>query len=224
MQLLAQRGQRGAALAQYEACRKILAADLGAEPSEETRQLYELLRKGERPPGAPVGSGRPRTAESAPSWPDGLRKRTPPFSSAARGLPRGWRLQSAHRGRSVVRRFRLGQVIGGLRRPAATAQGGWQLARHPSPPRRAALSRVGREPPALAGSELARPTGFSRHRSGPAHSAGELPSGTWRCRSGQAPASRPPAAGRRPTRGAVHPLSQPDDAAGVSGWTDGAAR
>lgn len=57
MQLLAQRGQRGAALAQFETCRRLLAAELGVEPSEQTVQLAECLRKGEWPPAVPVEAG-----------------------------------------------------------------------------------------------------------------------------------------------------------------------
>src|SRR5262245_33867896 len=37
-------GQRGAAIEQYEACRRILAAELGLEPSPELTALYEQLR------------------------------------------------------------------------------------------------------------------------------------------------------------------------------------
>jgi WD40 repeat protein/DNA-binding SARP family transcriptional activator len=47
MRLLALSGQRGAALAQYEACRQALAEDLGVEPGPETRALYERIRSGE---------------------------------------------------------------------------------------------------------------------------------------------------------------------------------
>jgi predicted ATPase/DNA-binding SARP family transcriptional activator len=43
---LALSGQRSAALAQYEACRRILAEELGVEPEEETRVLYERIREG----------------------------------------------------------------------------------------------------------------------------------------------------------------------------------
>lgn len=46
MRLLALEGQRSAALAQYDACRKILADELGVEPSSKTRELYELIRQG----------------------------------------------------------------------------------------------------------------------------------------------------------------------------------
>ena len=44
MRLLALDGQRSAALAQYETCRKILADELGVEPSPTTRALYEQIR------------------------------------------------------------------------------------------------------------------------------------------------------------------------------------
>ncbi len=47
MRLLALSGQRSAALAQYEACRRILAKEFGAEPADETTSLYERLRSGE---------------------------------------------------------------------------------------------------------------------------------------------------------------------------------
>ena len=45
MLLLAKSGQRSAALAQYETCSRILAAELGVEPSAETTTLYERLRR-----------------------------------------------------------------------------------------------------------------------------------------------------------------------------------
>lgn len=46
MRLLAQSGQRAAALVQYERCRAILAAELGVEPDPETTALYEQIRAG----------------------------------------------------------------------------------------------------------------------------------------------------------------------------------
>jgi WD40 repeat protein/DNA-binding SARP family transcriptional activator len=54
MLLLAASGQRSAALGQYETCRALLAEELGVEPSAEIRETYELLLKGERPPGIPI--------------------------------------------------------------------------------------------------------------------------------------------------------------------------
>ena len=53
MRVLALGGQRSAALAQYETCRRLLAEELGVEPAPETKQLYEQIRDGalEHPPG-----------------------------------------------------------------------------------------------------------------------------------------------------------------------------
>ena len=47
MRLLALDGQRTAALAQYEICRQVLAAELGIEPLPETTKLYHRIRAGE---------------------------------------------------------------------------------------------------------------------------------------------------------------------------------
>jgi predicted ATPase/DNA-binding SARP family transcriptional activator len=44
MWLLARNGQRSAALAQYETCRRVLADELGVEPDEETTALYRRIR------------------------------------------------------------------------------------------------------------------------------------------------------------------------------------
>jgi predicted ATPase/DNA-binding SARP family transcriptional activator len=44
MHLLALSGQRGAALAQYESCRRVLAQEFGLEPEPETQRLYEQIR------------------------------------------------------------------------------------------------------------------------------------------------------------------------------------
>jgi ABC-type oligopeptide transport system substrate-binding subunit/DNA-binding SARP family transcriptional activator len=46
MRALALTEQRSAALAQYEACRRVLAQELGAEPAEETTALYEQIKVG----------------------------------------------------------------------------------------------------------------------------------------------------------------------------------
>ena len=47
MRLLARRGHRSEALAQYETHRRVLADELGFEPAPETTQLYEQIRDGE---------------------------------------------------------------------------------------------------------------------------------------------------------------------------------
>ena len=52
MRLLALSGQRSAALAQYETCRRALAEELGVEPAAETAALYEQIRTGELGRGA----------------------------------------------------------------------------------------------------------------------------------------------------------------------------
>jgi adenylate cyclase len=52
MRILAYSGKRAAALAQYETCRSRLAAGLGVEPSAETTQLYERIRRSEFDPEA----------------------------------------------------------------------------------------------------------------------------------------------------------------------------
>lgn len=44
MRALAAMGHRSAALARYETCRRVLAAELGVEPSTETRAVYERIR------------------------------------------------------------------------------------------------------------------------------------------------------------------------------------
>lgn len=46
MRILALAGQRGAALAQYEVCRRVLADELNVEPAAETRQLYDSICSG----------------------------------------------------------------------------------------------------------------------------------------------------------------------------------
>jgi len=46
MHAFALEGQRGAALAQYDICRKILAREFNAAPSEETTQLHQKIRAG----------------------------------------------------------------------------------------------------------------------------------------------------------------------------------
>ena len=50
MVLLARSRQRSAALAQYEACRRVLARELSVEPMPETTALYEQLKSAAAPP------------------------------------------------------------------------------------------------------------------------------------------------------------------------------
>ena len=100
MRALAAGGDRGAALAQYAACRRLLAAELGAEPAPETAALAERLRAGARgppPPPPPAAARGARRARPAPARP-----------AAARG-PGGAR-------RPPGRRRRAGPLAGGRRR------------------------------------------------------------------------------------------------------------
>jgi predicted ATPase/DNA-binding SARP family transcriptional activator len=46
MMLLAKGGQRGAALAQFESCRRFLTNEVGVEPARETLELYEQIQAG----------------------------------------------------------------------------------------------------------------------------------------------------------------------------------
>jgi predicted ATPase/DNA-binding SARP family transcriptional activator len=46
MRVFALEGQYGAAVAQYETCRRVLAEEMGVEPSRETRELYEEIKSG----------------------------------------------------------------------------------------------------------------------------------------------------------------------------------
>jgi WD40 repeat protein/DNA-binding SARP family transcriptional activator len=53
MRVLAQDGQRSAALAQYQTCRRLLADELGVEPARETVALFESIRDGTLLPAGP---------------------------------------------------------------------------------------------------------------------------------------------------------------------------
>ncbi len=55
MRILARRGQRSAASAQYNICRQVLATELGVEPDPATTTLYEQIRTGDFPTQEPRG-------------------------------------------------------------------------------------------------------------------------------------------------------------------------
>jgi len=77
MRALACSGQRGMALAQYEACRRILDVELGIEPEAETTALYEQIRRGElQPPAKPTPGIQPAPAPPLSPTPQ------PPISPA----------------------------------------------------------------------------------------------------------------------------------------------
>ncbi|NIO71040.1 MAG: AAA family ATPase [Anaerolineae bacterium] len=70
MRLLALSGQRGAALAQYETCRRLLAEELGVEPAAETTRLYEQIRNGKLKAPVPFPARPPALAAEPPSFLD----------------------------------------------------------------------------------------------------------------------------------------------------------
>jgi DNA-binding SARP family transcriptional activator/predicted ATPase len=92
MLLLALAGQRGAALAQYEACRRALNDELGIDPDEETEALYRRIL-----------DGRPHAGRPAPAPPT-LRPR--PHADLPAPL-------TAFIGREAM----LGQLVARLRAP-----------------------------------------------------------------------------------------------------------
>jgi len=57
MRALALAGQRSAALAQYQSCRRVLAEELGEEPAGETVALYESIRQGGLAGASPTAVG-----------------------------------------------------------------------------------------------------------------------------------------------------------------------
>jgi predicted ATPase/DNA-binding SARP family transcriptional activator len=71
MRLYALAGQHGAAARQYQECVRVLEAELGAEPEEETTALYEAIRTRQVAPESleplPPAAGRPRGQTSTPS-------------------------------------------------------------------------------------------------------------------------------------------------------------
>ncbi len=70
MAWLAADGQRGAALAQFDTCRRILADELGVEPSAETAALRERIRRGAIEPSIPTVSHIPAHRSPRPAFLD----------------------------------------------------------------------------------------------------------------------------------------------------------
>ena len=81
MRILAQGGERSAALAQYETCRRTLAEELGVDPEPETTALYEQIRRGAlaAPPRAAAGHihGSSLTADTGLRVPESPSLRVP---------------------------------------------------------------------------------------------------------------------------------------------------
>ena len=73
MRTLALSGRRSAALKQYQVCRRVLAAELGVEPANQTTELFEQIRDGEyERPESPRRETHPETRRSLESRPLGL--------------------------------------------------------------------------------------------------------------------------------------------------------
>lgn len=70
MRLLAYDGQRGAALAQYETCRRILREELGVDPSEETQKLYRSIHADQLRPPISSTALQPQTKPHRPAFLD----------------------------------------------------------------------------------------------------------------------------------------------------------
>jgi len=86
MRNLALDGQRAAALAQYEACRRALREELDVEPGSETTRLYERIRSGELAP--PRQEARLPAVPPAPSPPASLpSQEVPPGPRTVRPPP-----------------------------------------------------------------------------------------------------------------------------------------
>jgi hypothetical protein len=89
MAALALRGERSAALAHYEVCRRLLAEELGCEPDDETKALYAQIRARTLPLPTSPAEGRLRVSAS-PALPVSVPP--PPPVPASRFVARGQEL------------------------------------------------------------------------------------------------------------------------------------
>jgi class 3 adenylate cyclase/tetratricopeptide (TPR) repeat protein len=80
MRLLALSGQRGAALAQFEACCRALHEELDVDPSEGTVRLYERIRDQDLSPPTPVSALDRERAGASPSSTLGSTRERPPVA------------------------------------------------------------------------------------------------------------------------------------------------
>jgi DNA-binding SARP family transcriptional activator len=89
MRLLALDGQRGLAVAQYNACWRTLADQLGVEPAVETTELYEQIRDGKiGRPGGQNATGFTGAGEGTKTASSSLNSEGPPaWRTAAGRLP-----------------------------------------------------------------------------------------------------------------------------------------
>ncbi len=107
IRLLALDGQRTAALAQYEACRQVLANELDVEPEPETTRLYKQIRDGEldEPGLVPVPTQAPEAVPQLPAFLIDAGEQAPPPLFVAREQELAWleeKLEAALAGQSNV--------------------------------------------------------------------------------------------------------------------------
>jgi len=86
MRLLALSGRRGAALAQYETCHRLLGVELRVEPAEETTRLYNEIRDGTFSRAADERTDRGAFAAAPASWPTIYAATLPSFLSEERAV------------------------------------------------------------------------------------------------------------------------------------------
>ena len=107
IRLLALDGQRTAALAQYEACRQVLANELDVEPEPETTRLYKQIRDGEldEPGLVPVPTQAPEAVPQLPAFLIDAGEQAPPPLFVAREQELAWleeKLEDTLSGRGQV--------------------------------------------------------------------------------------------------------------------------
>ena len=83
MRLLALDGQRSAALAQYETCRRLLEEELGVPPSAETETLYHKIRDGELKSTVTKSASWEVAGSASSTPPPNLTTVQPPFQAIA---------------------------------------------------------------------------------------------------------------------------------------------
>lgn len=140
MLLLAQSGQRAAALAHFEACRQILAEELDVEPDEETVALYAQIQAGafsQAPaqPTAPLSVGATATTQPRTSTPPVSKVATPNNLSAPLAVFVGRQQEITFiRERLATNTCRLLTIVGpgGMGKSSLALAAGQQLLAAPS--------------------------------------------------------------------------------------------
>jgi WD40 repeat protein/DNA-binding SARP family transcriptional activator len=136
MRLLALAGERSAAIAQYDACCRILADELGVEPEEETMALYARIRDGMVVAAVRVGEGLARPHRVVGACPyrglSAFREADAPFFHGRQAFTA--RLDEAVRTQPLVAIVvgssgsgKSSAVYAGLL-PRLRQEGGWQIA------------------------------------------------------------------------------------------------